>query len=161
VRPAIKHDVVFRGGCRCGGVQYTSSAAPSDITLCHCRACQQVSGSAFLPFTHVPKDALSFSHSDTRKVLKLSAVAERTFCSGCGAPITMTFPSDPHELALCMSTVDLASLKTEPAPKVVKHIFLREKAPWFVLADDGAEGAERWGTSEVAHLVQQVDGLHV
>jgi len=73
----------------------------------------------------------------------------------------MTFPSDPHELALCMSTVDLASLKTEPAPKVVKHISLREKAPWFVLADDGAEGAERWGTSEVAHLVQQVDGLHV
>ncbi|CAE7007839.1 hypothetical protein CFE70_001507 [Pyrenophora teres f. teres 0-1] len=161
VRRAIKHDVVFKGGCRCGGVQYTCSAAPSDITLCHCRACQQVSGSAFLAFTQVPKKALSFSQSDTRKVLRLSDVAERTFCSGCGAPITMTFPSDPDGLALCMSTVDLESLKTESAPKVVKHIFLGEKAPWFVLADDGTEPTERWGTSEVAHLVQQVEGLHV
>ncbi|KAI4638998.1 hypothetical protein J4E93_009486 [Alternaria ventricosa] len=152
VPQVIKDDVVFKGGCRCGGVQYTSSAAPSDITLCHCRACQQVSGSGFLPFTQVPKDSISFTHADTRTVLRLSAVAERTFCTGCGAPISMSYPSDPDGLGLCMATVDLETLKTEVAPKVVKHIFLREKAPWVVLPEDGTE---RWGTSEDAHLLAQ------
>ena len=67
----------------------------------------------------------------------------------------MTYPSSPNEIGLCMSTVDLESLKTDSAPKVVKHIFLREKAPWFVLPEDGIERTERWGTSETAHLVQQ------
>ncbi|CAN9363611.1 unnamed protein product [Alternaria alternata] len=123
VPQVIQDDVVFKGGCRCGGVQYTSSAPPSDITLCHCRACQQVSGSGFLPFTHVPRGSLSFTHSNTRQVLRLSDVAERTFCSGCGAPISMVYTSDPDGMGLCMATVDLESLKTEVAPKVVKHIF--------------------------------------
>jgi hypothetical protein len=146
----IQDDAIFKGGCRCGGVQYTSSAAPSDITLCHCRACQQVSGSGFLPFTRVLREGLSFTHSDTRTVLRLSDVAERTFCSGCGAPISMSYSSDADGIALCMATVDLESLKTEVAPKVSKHIFLREKAPWVVLPEDGTE---RWGTSEDAHLL--------
>jgi ubiquinone/menaquinone biosynthesis C-methylase UbiE len=146
----IKSDVVFKGGCRCGGVQYTSSAPPSDITLCHCRACQQVSGSGFLPFTHVPGDALKFTHSATRKSLRLSDVAERTFCSSCGAPISMTYPSDPSGLCLVMSTIDFESLTSDTTPKVEKHIFLREKAPWVVIPDDGTE---KWGTSEHAHLL--------
>lgn len=51
-----------------------------------------------------------------------------------------------------MATVDLESLKTETTPKVIEHIFLREKAPWVVLPEDGAE---RWGTSEVAHYLSQ------
>jgi hypothetical protein len=64
----------------------------------------------------------------------------------------MSYSSDPDGMALCMATMDVESLKTEAAPKVVKHIFLREKAPWVVLPEDGAE---RWGTSEDAHLLMQ------
>jgi hypothetical protein len=64
----------------------------------------------------------------------------------------MSYASDPTKMALCMATVDLESLKTEVAPKVVQHIFLREKAPWVVLPEDGTE---RWGTSEHAHLFMQ------
>lgn len=54
------------------------------------------------------------------------------------------------EVSLTMGSVDLESMRCEP-PKIRKHIFLREKAPWLVLSDDGAE---RWGTSEDAHLIQ-------
>jgi hypothetical protein len=64
----------------------------------------------------------------------------------------MCYSSEPDEMALCMATIDVESLKTEVAPKVVKHIFLREKAPWVVLPEDAAE---RWGTAENAHLLMQ------
>lgn len=64
----------------------------------------------------------------------------------------MTYPSDPDGIGLCMATVDLESLKTDSTPKVVEHIFLQERAPWVVLAEDGTE---RWGTSADAHLLAQ------
>jgi hypothetical protein len=150
VSKTINDGVVFKGGCRCGGVQYTASERPKDIVVCHCRACQQVSGSAYIPFTGVSKKALTFTEESTREFLKLSDVAERSFCSKCGAPITMAYSFQEDEVSLTMGSLDLGSLKCE-MPVVKKHIFLRERAPWIVLADDGAE---RWGTSEDAHLVQ-------
>lgn len=68
----------------------------------------------------------------------------------------MTYSSDPDYIALTMATVDLESLAFDFSPKIAKHIYLSEKAPWVVLPDDGTE---RWGTWEFAHtLVQdQVD----
>lgn len=141
--------IIFKGGCRCGSVQYTSTARPKDIIVCHCRACQQLSGSAYIPFTGVSKDALTFTEESTREMLKLSDIAERSFCSKCGTPISMIYSFYEDEISLTMSSVDLESMTCD-LPKVKKHIFLREKTPWLVLADDGAE---RWGTSEDAHLI--------
>ncbi|KAJ4400341.1 hypothetical protein N0V91_008800 [Didymella pomorum] len=150
VPKTVDDEIVFKGSCRCGGVQYTSTARPKDIVFCHCRACQQLSGSAYIPFTGVPRDALTFTEESTRELLKLSDIAERSFCSRCGSPISMTYCFYEDEVSLTMSSVDLESMTCEP-PKVRKHIFLREKASWLVLGDDGAE---RWGTSEDAHLIQ-------
>jgi hypothetical protein len=82
--------------------------------------------------------------------LKLSDVAERTFCASCGTPITMAYTFDNDETSVTMGSIDTSSFTCEP-PTVKKHIFLNEKAPWFVLPNDGAE---RWGTSEFAHLIE-------
>jgi hypothetical protein len=84
----------------------------------------------------------------TLKSLKLSHVAERTFCASCGTPITMAFFAE-DVVHVTMGSVDQASLTCEP-PSIKSHIFLSEKAPWVVLPDDGAE---RWGTLEDTHLV--------
>ncbi|KAF2854155.1 S-adenosyl-L-methionine-dependent methyltransferase [Plenodomus tracheiphilus IPT5] len=135
---------VFEGGCRCGAVRYTSSTAPSDITLCYCRACQQLSGSNYLAFVDVPCNALNFTSESTRKMIKLSESAERTFCSGCGAPLSMIYLSSPDRLHLIVATIDPQSLRLESPLVVAQHIYLCEKAPWTVLPNDGAE---RWATS--------------
>jgi hypothetical protein len=62
----------------------------------------------------------------------------------------MEYAFDKDSISVTMGSVDAGSFTCEP-PKVKDHIFLREKAPWFVLPDDGAE---RWGTSDVAHLIE-------
>ncbi|KAF2031344.1 S-adenosyl-L-methionine-dependent methyltransferase [Setomelanomma holmii] len=142
--------IVFSGGCRCGGVQYESTAAPTGgVTLCHCRACQQLSGSAYIPFIGVPKTAFKFTSSSALKNLKLSDVAERTFCSSCGTPITMHYAFYEDRISMSMGSVDIKTMTCEP-PTVRRHIYLSEKAPWVVLPDDGTE---RWGTMETAHLL--------
>jgi ubiquinone/menaquinone biosynthesis C-methylase UbiE len=129
--------IVFTGGCRCGAVTYTSTAPPSDITLCQCRACQQLSGSTYIPFTEVPTSAVQFTASMTLKTLKLSQAADRTFCTSCGSPVTMVYKSSSDDTSLALGTVDLKSLKAA-IPKVKQHIFVEEKVPWEVLPDDGA-----------------------
>jgi hypothetical protein len=73
----------------------------------------------------------------TLKKLELSNLATRWFCTGCGAPIKMIYDSQPTDLSLLMSTVDLDTFKGT-MPKIKQHIFLKEKASWFVLPDDGA-----------------------
>ncbi|CBY00785.1 hypothetical protein IAQ61_011692 [Plenodomus lingam] len=143
---ASTNEIVFKGGCRCGAVQYTSSTAPSDMTMCHCRACQQLSGSSYLPFTSVPMTAVEFIGGSTHKVLKLSDYAERTFCSACGTPVSMTTTIKPDRIFFTVGTIEQQSLADIESPPVVKeHIFLCEKASWEVLPNDGAE---RWATRE-------------
>jgi hypothetical protein len=149
VSRAIGKEVMFKGGCRCGGVKYTSREPAADFTMCHCRACQQLSGSAYLPFTSISLQAFEYVESSTLKTLKLTDAAERTFCSSCGTPITMAYMFRPDEISITMGSVDMESLACE-VPKVKHHIYLREKAPWVAIPDDGAE---RWGTWEFAHLV--------
>jgi ubiquinone/menaquinone biosynthesis C-methylase UbiE len=148
VSRAPADEVVFRGGCRCGLVQYTSSEAPSDMTLCHCRACQQLSGSGYLPFITIPRKAFHY-RSTAPRMLKLSDVAERSFCSSCGTPITMAYYFDKDNISVTMGSTEAASFTCE-APKVKKHIYVGERAAWDVLPDDGGE---RWGTCEFAHLI--------
>ena len=92
---------------------------------------------------------MSFTHESTRETLRLSDFAERSFCSKCGTPITMFYTFEEDAVSLTLSSVDIDSMKCEP-PILKKHIFLREKAAWFMLAEDGAE---RWGTCEDAHLL--------
>ena len=40
--------MVHQGGCLCGQVRYRTTAAPLRITICHCKFCQRLTGSAYL-----------------------------------------------------------------------------------------------------------------
>lgn len=134
-------DVVFSGGCRCGQVKYTSYAQPKTLVFCHCRACGHLSGSGYLPFMELPSDGIKFEASSALTTLKLSASAERTFCSSCGSPITMVYRSETEITAVTAGSVDEDTFNAT-WPKVTKHIFVKEKAPWVTIPDDGAQRLE-------------------
>ena len=61
----------------------------------------------------------------------------------------MAYSFQADQMSITVGSIDWPSLRSE-APKVSKHIFVSEKAPWVQLPDDGAE---RWGTEESAHLL--------
>ena len=72
------------------------------------------------------------------KTLVLSKSAERFFCTGCGTPIAMSYHFEEGWIDIVFGSVNLETLKGE-VPKVEQHIFLKEKAPWVVIPEDGAE----------------------
>ncbi|PYJ25771.1 MAG: aldehyde-activating protein, partial [Verrucomicrobia bacterium] len=42
-------NIPFTGGCSCGAIRYECDAEPIMMFKCHCRDCQQGTGSEFAP----------------------------------------------------------------------------------------------------------------
>lgn len=132
----MDNEPAFTGGCRCGNVRYQAYSSPTDVTFCYCRACQQLSGSGYMPFVDVPTKDLECSSTDSLTSLRLSDVAERKFCSSCGSPISMVYTSKPDSFSLLIGSIHPKSMEGK-WPKRRKHIYLREKASWVPLPEDG------------------------
>lgn len=79
------------GGCSCGAVRYECTAEPIVMFKCHCRDCQHVSGSAYMPVVYVPKDAFTVTKGEVKRHETTSlrgGTNLRGFCAECGSRIT-------------------------------------------------------------------------
>lgn len=129
---------MIKGGCACGRIQYQSAAQPLSVNACHCGTCQKVSGCAFLGFVDVPASELQWTKGQQPEMWSRSEIAERGYCKVCGSTMSMRYHLEPERIGVTLGSV----VEAEPAlPGLSAHIFLKEKAPWFVLPEDGAE---RW-----------------
>lgn len=126
---------MLKGSCACGRIKYTCSAMPDEMSNCHCHTCRKLGGGPFLAFASVPRTSIRWLNSPP-DIWKRSDVAERGFCSNCGSALSMVYYCDMDRYSLTASSIDESR---EPLPKACEHIFLKEKAPWFVLPEDGAE----------------------
>ena len=80
-------EVLLTGGCQCGEVRYTISAAPLRLFACHCRECQKQSASAFGMSLIASRAAVALTQGETRTWTR-KADSGRTvscvFCVACG-----------------------------------------------------------------------------
>ena len=58
----------FSGGCACGAIRYSSSGRARYMGNCHCRHCQQATGSAFFPAVLV-KDGTFVDDTDASPLM--------------------------------------------------------------------------------------------
>lgn len=152
-RPAV-----VTGSCACGTITWSSTSRPGEVSFCHCKKCQKVSGSAFLACAMMnigdvyitsqnnedepPQDAL--------KYVWLNVNARRGFCSKCGSTISMQYAADPSVLWMAVGSIDDVSIEGGKGWKAWddvqrRHIFVDEKAEWYALPDDGATRSEKMG----------------
>ncbi|MEQ8798598.1 MAG: GFA family protein [Salinisphaeraceae bacterium] len=78
------------GGCLCGSIRYTVTEAPAMSAVCHCRNCQQQSGSAYSVMIAVPLSALHFDAGQPRCYRDTGTSGQpvdRYFCGDCGSPL--------------------------------------------------------------------------
>ncbi len=74
------------GGCLCGEVRYEANESVMFSVVCHCRMCQQWTGSSMLGTAAFSREAVSFTKG-TPKLHCSSSVCERGFCSRCGSSL--------------------------------------------------------------------------
>ena len=89
---ACMADTRHTGGCLCGAIRYEIRSSPRFTALCHCRMCQQWSGSAMLGTAAFDRDTVVFT-AGTPQVHWSSSVCERGFCGTCGSSLFTRYSS--------------------------------------------------------------------
>ena len=78
---------MLTGGCQCGAIRFAVNAAPTRVSICHCRMCQKATGSPFASLADIPHAQFAWTRG-TPAAFKSSSIAERDFCSQCGTPLS-------------------------------------------------------------------------
>jgi hypothetical protein len=126
---------LLTGSCQCGAIAYSSTQLPTELTNCHCTTCRKLSGGPYLTFGAFDTSSLTWkTKPGVLKTTRYSPFATRSHCGDCGSPITMQYLFQPNRIGLTAGTFDRVE---GSLPKVGEHIFLKEKAVWFEVPDDG------------------------
>jgi hypothetical protein len=100
--------MTIQGGCRCGAVRYTVTAAPVATRVCWCRDCQYFAAGSATVNVIFPTPAVNV----TGPLRTYASAADsgnemsRTFCEHCGTPVTSASSARPHLLILRAGTLD-------------------------------------------------------
>jgi hypothetical protein len=126
--------MAMSGGCMCGAVRYEIDAEPVTAFVCHCRACQYVSGGAGANVLIVPRDSVRLTRGELRtywSVADSGAQIGRRFCEVCGTPILSDLESQPDLLVVKAGSLD------DPAGfKPTANLWTDAAQPWHRLEPD-------------------------
>lgn len=124
------NELIFEGGCLCGGIRYRATAGPLRGVICHCSMCRKHSGAPALAFIHFPLESFSWCHGEPTKY-RSSQYAERGFCPKCGSTISMHEDVLKDRVQVCLGSLD------EPGKvRIDDHVWTEERIPWFDVKDD-------------------------
>lgn len=104
----------IEGGCLCGAVRYRAEGPARMAFLCHCRDCQQQSGSGNLPLMVVPKKTFA-AEGDTRSFQTTGDSGRkllRHFCPVCGSSLFAEAEALAEDVLLAAGTLDDPALFT-------------------------------------------------
>ncbi len=122
---------MITGQCLCGDVRYEIEGKISPIWLCHCGKCRRSSGSAFHASAVVRPEQFHWVSGEQaiREYVDTPGYKTR-FCGRCGSPVPAYLES--HGLVF----LHAGALDEDTGRRVVHHIFVGSKAPWFEITDD-------------------------
>lgn len=97
----------FTGGCLCRAIRYECSAEPIVMVNCHCRHCQQATGTAFASAMLVPRAAVNIigkvKYYDV--IGDSGATVGRGFCPNCGSRL-FSKPPNPELMGILAGSLD-------------------------------------------------------
>ncbi len=120
-------DEQLTGGCACGAVRYEISGAPEFEFICHCRHCQQASGSGHGAGMVVSKQALELTGDVTfhDRESDSGTTVSRGFCRKCGCPVLNRNSGYPDTVYVQAGSLDEPE-KFSPQ----KSLFAASAPPW-------------------------------
>jgi len=134
------------GGCLCGAVRYTATAAPLAVRMCYCRDCQYISAGSPSVNMMLPTAAVTFT-GETREYVSTADsgnVMHRRFCPACGTPISNQAEARPQFVIVRVGTLD------EPNAVAPDTAIWVESAPRWACIDPSLNHVARQPTPPVA-----------
>lgn len=120
-----------RASCCCGQLTVTCAGDPIRVSMCHCLACQQRTGSAFGIQARYPRSRVTIAGTATRyeRVGDSGGRATFQFCPTCGSSVCWELDGLPDFIAVAVGA--FADPKFPP-PTV--SIYGSRRHAWAVLA---------------------------
>jgi hypothetical protein len=97
---------VREASCSCGKLRVTVEGEPVRISVCHCLACQQRTGSAFGFQARYPREKVVIT-GESREWTRLSDEGESrtsSFCPECGSTVYYVTGSQPELVAVAVGS---------------------------------------------------------
>ncbi len=123
------------GSCLCTAVQYEVSGPLRSVLYCHCEQCRRTSGH-FVAATACKPENLHLLVDAGLRWYRSSAMAERGFCSSCGASLFWR-PDDEDYVCIMAGTLDRPT-QLQPSG----HIFVGMASDYYQIADGLPQYAE-------------------
>ena len=121
---------MITGSCLCGSVSYQITGRISDIWLCHCSKCRKTNGSAFQSGAVCRESAFRWTSGEkTIQDFVTDTGYRNRFCPQCGSKA----PSHPFDGFVWLP---VGSLEGDIDAKLLCHIFVDSKAPWYEIHGD-------------------------
>jgi hypothetical protein len=122
-----------RASCSCGQLSVTCEGEPLRVSICHCHACQQRTGSPFGQQARWPAEKVTVAGEATTYVRTGDAGGAITFrfCPKCGATVFFEVDKMPGSIAVPVGAFADA---TFPAPTF--SMYESRKHPWVAVPDD-------------------------
>ncbi|HLJ37886.1 MAG TPA: GFA family protein [Steroidobacteraceae bacterium] len=122
--------VVLEGGCLCGAVRYRIDRPVRNPCFCHCASCRRATGAPMVPWGTCDREALHVVRGRLSE-FRSSAEVSRGFCARCGTSLTYRHEARAGEIDVTLSTLDDPTLLP---PRM--HVWVADRLPWMVIADD-------------------------
>ena len=121
-----------RASCSCGKLSVQTRGEPVRISVCHCLACQQRTGSAFGVQARFPEDAVSIE-GESREFARTGdegTTARFHFCPDCGAIAFWRMDAIPGFV-----TVPVGAFADPAFPEPKVSVYGVRQHPWVRLPD--------------------------
>jgi hypothetical protein len=127
-------DEVRAGGCTCGAVRYRVRGEPIFVNNCHCRLCQQQTGSTSVVNAFFEGERIALVEGElTHHAVKAGSGGPHTIdrCSNCGTALWSSYPRLGRlGLGLRVGTLDDPNALTPDAV-----IYTESKMAWVALPE--------------------------
>lgn len=122
------------GGCLCGGVRFVITEQPVAASYCHCRRCQQRTGTAASVQARLVPGSLTITEG--RELVRAydpgGGASRKVFCSACGSALWSEHRDDPD-----LKSVRLGAFDSDPGVRPSYRQFVAYAAAWEPIPDDG------------------------
>lgn len=125
-----------RASCSCGKLVLVCRGDPVRVSMCHCFACQQRTGSAFGVQARFPAAAVAIQGEPTEYVRTgdSGGRVKFRFCPTCGSTVCWEIESLPGFVA-----VALGAFADPSFPPPVISVYEDRRHPWLVLPESITE----------------------
>jgi hypothetical protein len=120
--------VPLTGRCKCGQVQFRIDDAPIITHCCHCRTCQQTSGSAFCINTMIETDRVTIL-AGKPEPYQGAGSHKAVQCPACQS----TLWTHIADLGEAIALVGVGMLEQGERLPPEAHYFTRSRHPWVIL----------------------------